>query len=168
MSAFRQSGHQRRGIAARSIAGVGASAKTITAMIATGTTPDDEAPLPAPSGNWQNQRKHQHDGQDLADQQAIRVNGGGESDAIRDPGAHGGRHRHLHDGHAGSHRDRHGIEPHGIGQRAAQSAADRGQREPDHQCSLTPSRAISSAPWHSREGEQHRRQSSEETDLGCA
>ena len=36
MSAFRQSGHQRRGIAARSIAGVGASAKTITAMIATG------------------------------------------------------------------------------------------------------------------------------------
>jgi hypothetical protein len=37
MSAFRQSGHQRRGGAVRSIAEVGANAKTITAMIATGT-----------------------------------------------------------------------------------------------------------------------------------
>jgi len=37
ISAFRQSGHQRRGSAPRSIAEVGADTKTITAMIATGT-----------------------------------------------------------------------------------------------------------------------------------
>ena len=168
MSAFRQSGHQRRGVVARSIAGVGANIKTITAMITTGKTPDDEAPLPAASGNRQDQRKHQHYGQYLADQQAIRVNGGGESDAIRDPGAYGRRHRYLHDGHAGSHRDRHGIEPHSIGECAAQSAADRGQREPDHQCSFDAKPGDQQRTRYSREGEQHRRQSSEETDLGCA
>jgi len=37
MSAFRQSGHQRRDGAARSTVEVGADTKTITAMIATGT-----------------------------------------------------------------------------------------------------------------------------------
>ena len=128
--------------------------------------PKYEAPLPAAADQRKHQRQHQRHGKNFTDQEAVGIDGGGKADALRNPAAHRRRHGHLHDGDAGAHGHRHRIEPHHVGDGAAQRAADRGDGEPDHQRRAHAEPRDQQRAGHGGDREQHRGQAGENADLG--
>ena len=127
--------------------------------------PEHEIPLPALLQHRQHQRNGQRGGQDLADQQAVGVDRGGEADALRHPGAHQRRQRRLH--HRDAERRDHGadIKHRDVRPDAAQHRAEGAEHEPDQQ------RGERAEPRdHQRAGdggarEQHHRQAGQDADL---
>ena len=167
ISVSRQSGHQRRRVGDDPFADAGARRQHQHQQRDDRDrhAPDHEAPLPAAADHRQYQWQHQRDRHDFADQQAVGIDRGGKADAMRQPGAHCRRHGHLHDGNARAHRDGHGIEPINVRQGAAQRAADGGERKANHQRGAHAEAGDQQRAGNRGDGEQHRRQTGENSDL---
>jgi len=114
-------------------------------------------------------RQHQRDGQrrrqDFADQQAIGVDRGGKSDALRHPEADERRQRRLH--HRDAERHHHGaeIEHRDARANAAQAGACRAQEDADQQCVPRTKPGDHQRAGDGCAGKQHHRQARENADL---
>ncbi len=130
-------------------------------------TPDDEAPTPA-ADQRHYERQRERDRQRLADQQAVGIDRGGETDAVRAPGAHQRRQRRLHDGDAGAHCDGGKIEGGDAVGGAARGRSKRRQHQSSDERRHRAGPRDQERTRYCGESEQQRRQRAERADLGLA
>jgi hypothetical protein len=100
-------------------------------------------------------RQHQCHRQDLTEEQAVGIDGGGKADSVGQPGTNSGRQGDLHDRHTRTHDHGHSIEPHDVGQGTAQRAASRIDHEPNDQRGADTKACNQQGTRHCREGKQH-------------